>query len=109
MIKINRERYVKHMIIDLETPNEPVSTNFPVLGNYSWDSHFGDFTPLLSTIPFTENYEIIFQEEQLTPIRNALFCQNPTIELTGQEIRKQEINIEQGKERFPFPYLDPLL
>jgi hypothetical protein len=97
MIKIDKERYLKHTIIDLETPNEPVSTNFPVLENYSWDIHFREFSPLLSTIPFTQNYEIIFQEEQLTPIGNALFCQSPTIELTGQEIGKQEINIEKGK------------
>jgi hypothetical protein len=63
MIRIDRERYLKHTITDLETPNEPASTDFPVLGNYSCDSHFGDFSPLLSTVPLTQNSEIIFQEE----------------------------------------------
>jgi hypothetical protein len=47
MIKIDREIYLKHTITDLETPNEPASTDFPVLGNYSCDSHFGEFSPLM--------------------------------------------------------------
>ena len=97
MIIIDRERYRKHTITDLETPNEPASTDFLVLGNYSCDSHSGDFAPLLSIVSLTQKSKIVFQEEPSTPIGNALFCQNPMIELTGQEIGKQEINIEQGK------------
>jgi len=94
MIKINRERYLNHMITDLETPNKPASTDFLVLGNYSCDSHFGDFSPLLSVVPLTQKSEIIFQEELSMPIENALFCQNPAIDLTGREIGKQEIGLE---------------
>jgi hypothetical protein len=45
MITIDRERYLKHTITDLETLNEPSSTYFPVLGNYSCDSNFGIFSP----------------------------------------------------------------
>jgi hypothetical protein len=54
MIKIDREKYLKHTVTDLETPNEPSSTEFPVLGNYSCDSDFGNFTPHLSDIPPTQ-------------------------------------------------------
>jgi hypothetical protein len=38
MIKIDRERYLKHTVTDIETLNEPSSTDFPILGNYSCDS-----------------------------------------------------------------------
>jgi hypothetical protein len=37
MIRIDREKYLKHIATDLETKNEPLSTEFPVLGNYSCD------------------------------------------------------------------------
>ena len=40
MIRIDRERYLKHIVTDLETLNETSSTDFPVLGNYSFDSYF---------------------------------------------------------------------
>jgi hypothetical protein len=63
MIRIDRERYLKHTVIDLETLNEPSSTDFPILGNYSCDSYFGNFSPLSSDVPLTQNSEIIFQEK----------------------------------------------
>jgi hypothetical protein len=100
MIRLDKERYLKHTITDLETPNETVSTDFPVLGNYSCDSHFGEFSPQLSTVPLTQNSKVIFQEEPMMLIGNALFFQNPAIELMGQEISKKEISIEQGKGDF---------
>jgi len=83
MIIINSERYLKHTITDLETLNEPASTDFPVLGNYSCDSHFREFYPLLFTIPLTQKFKVIFHEEPLPPIEHALFFQNLVIELTG--------------------------
>jgi hypothetical protein len=47
MIRIDRERYLKHTVTDLETLNEPSSTDFPVLGNYSCDSYFEKLLPSL--------------------------------------------------------------
>jgi hypothetical protein len=63
MIRIDRERYLKHTITDLKTLNEPSSTDFPMLGNYSCDSYFENFSPLSSDVPLTQNSEKIFQEE----------------------------------------------
>jgi hypothetical protein len=74
MIKIDRERYMKHTVTDLETPNEPSSTYFPILGNYSCESYFGNFAPLLSDVPLTQNYELIFQEKSPIPTGDILFC-----------------------------------
>jgi hypothetical protein len=46
MIRINREKYLKHTVTDLEAPNEPSSNEFPVLGNYSCDFDFENFSPM---------------------------------------------------------------
>jgi hypothetical protein len=38
---------------------------FPILGNYSCDSDFGNFTPHLIDIPPTQKYKITFQVDLL--------------------------------------------
>jgi hypothetical protein len=43
-IIIDRERYMKHMVIDLNDPNEPVMFNHSILGNYSYDTFLGKYT-----------------------------------------------------------------
>jgi len=70
---------MKHTDTDLETLNEPTSMDFPMLGNYSCDSHFENFSPPLSNVPFTQKSEMIFQEESLMPTGDSLFCQNSTL------------------------------
>jgi hypothetical protein len=92
MIKIDRERYLKHTVTDLETPNETSSTDFPILGNYSCESYFRNFAPLLSDVPLTQNFEFIFQEKTPIPIGDILFYQNSVLELAKQEVREQETN-----------------
>jgi hypothetical protein len=79
MNKIDRERYLKHTFTDLEAPNEPSSTDFPILGNYSCDSYFGNFTPLLSDIPLTQKSELIFQDKLPISTWDTLFYQNETL------------------------------
>jgi hypothetical protein len=90
MIRIDRERYLKHIVTDLETLNEPSSTDFPVLGNYSCDSDFGNFSPLSSDVPLTQNSEMIFQENLPTTTEETLFCQGPALEITEQVGGKEE-------------------
>jgi hypothetical protein len=82
MIRIDRERYLKHTVTDLETLNEPSSTDFPVLGNYSCDSDFRNFSPLSSDVPLTQNSEMIFQENLPTTTEETLFCQEPVLKIT---------------------------
>ena len=81
MIGIDRERYIKHTITELETLNEPSSTYFPVVGYYSCDYDFRNFSPLSSNVTRTQNYEMIFQDKLLTTIEETLFCQEPTLEI----------------------------
>jgi hypothetical protein len=50
MIKINREKYLKHTITNLESHNEPSPNEFPVLENYSCESDFGNLSPCLSEV-----------------------------------------------------------
>jgi hypothetical protein len=79
MIKIDREINLKHMVTDLETLNEPSSTDFPVIRNYFCDSDFGNFSTLSSDIPLTQNSEISFQENLLMTVGETLFCQEPVL------------------------------
>jgi hypothetical protein len=88
MIRIDRERYLKHTVTDLETPNQPTSTNFPILGNYSCDSHFGNFAPLLSDVSLTQSSEMIFQEEFSMPREDSLFCQDLVLGLLEEKIEE---------------------
>jgi hypothetical protein len=81
MIRIDRERYLKHTVTDMETPNEPASTDFPILVNYSCDSHLRNLAPLLSNVLLTQKSKVIFQEESLMLIGYSLFYQNPTLGL----------------------------
>jgi hypothetical protein len=97
MIIIDRERYLKHTVFDMETPNKPASTDFPILGNYSCDSHFKNLAPLLSNVLLTQNSEIIFQEESPMPIGDSLFCQNPTLGLVKEKNGEQ--NTSDGREK----------
>jgi hypothetical protein len=82
MIVIDRERYLKHMVLDLETLNEPSSTSFPMLGNYSCDSHFRNFYPLLSDAPLSQNSKMVFQEKSSIPTEYTLFYQDPVLQTT---------------------------
>jgi ribonuclease HI len=94
MIRIDRERYLKHTVIDLETLNEPSSTDFFVLGNYSCDSYFGNFYPLLSDVPLTQNHEMVFQEKLLILIEETLFCQEHVLDNSELAEGKEESNRE---------------
>jgi hypothetical protein len=75
MIMIDRERYLKHIATDLESLNEPTSTNLPMLGNYSCDFDFGNFSPLSYGVPLNQNSKINFQENVPTVVEETLFCQ----------------------------------
>jgi hypothetical protein len=100
MIIIDRERYLKHIVTDLETLNEPSSTDFPVLGNYSCDSYFGNFYPLSSNVPLTQNSEMIFREELSTAAEETLLCQEPALEITEQTKGKEESNKKEEDDTF---------
>ena len=102
MIRIDRERYLKHTVTDLETLNEPSSTYFPVLGNYSYDSYFGKVSPLSSDIPLTQNSEMVFQDKSSISIEETLFCQEPALEIMEQTGGEEESDKKEEVDRF-FP------
>jgi hypothetical protein len=100
MIKIVRERYLKHTVTDLETFKEPSSTYFLVLDNYSCDSNFGNFSPLSYDVPLTQNSKMIFQENLPTKAKETLFCQEPMLETTKQIGAKEESGIKKENNIF---------
>ena len=86
MIIIDRERYLKHIVTDLETLNETSSIDFPMPSNYSFNSHFGNFYRLLYDVSLPQNFEMVFQEKSPIPTEETLFCQEPMLEITEQKI-----------------------
>jgi hypothetical protein len=95
MIMIDRERYLKHIVIDLESLNEPSSTDFPVLGNYSCNSDFGKFD-----VPLTQNSEMTFQENVSTTAEETLLCQEPLLETMEKMGGEEEVS-KRGKDDDP--------
>jgi hypothetical protein len=104
MIRIDRERYLKHTVTNLETLNEPSSTNFPVLGNYSCDSYFGNFYPLSYNFPLTQNYKMNFREEFLRTAEETLFYHEPALEITKLTGGTEESNRKEEDYIF-FPHV----
>jgi hypothetical protein len=101
MIRIDRERYLKHTITDLETLNEPSSTDFPVLGNYSYDSDFRNFSSLSSDVPLTQNSEMTFQENLPTVVEEILSYQEPLLKTMEKIGRKEETSRQEEIDGFP--------
>jgi hypothetical protein len=68
-IKIDKERYMKHMVTDLNDPNEPVVFFNSVLGNYYFDTFLG-ITHLdsLLTRNHTHNMKSFIALISLSPI-----------------------------------------
>jgi hypothetical protein len=85
MIRINRERYLKHTITDLEAFNEPSLTDFLVLGNYSCDSDFDNFSSLLSDVPLSQNCEMNFQVNLLAATKESILYQDPPSGVRNKE------------------------
>ena len=44
MVKVEREKHMKHTVTDLENPNELVMFLQASLGNYSFDTFLGNYT-----------------------------------------------------------------
>jgi hypothetical protein len=42
-IRVDKEGYMKHVITDLNDLNEPIMFNISILGNYSYETFFGNF------------------------------------------------------------------
>jgi len=101
IIQIDRERYHKHTIIDLNTPNEPSSTDFPVLGNYSCDSGFGNFTPHVSNIPPTRQSKMIFQVYLLAATEGGILCQDSRSGVADKEDDSGKITRHEGVSNSP--------
>jgi hypothetical protein len=100
MIRIDRERYLKHYVTDLETLNEPSLTYFPMIGNYSRGSDFENISPLSSDVPLTQKSEMTFQENLLMTVEETLFCQKPMLKIMGQIGGKEESGRQKETDGF---------
>jgi hypothetical protein len=59
-IRVGREIYMKHVVTELNDPNEPIMFNHSILGNYSYETFFGNHTPDVSSyVESNTQYEIL--------------------------------------------------
>ena len=59
-IKVEHERYMKHMVIDLNDPNEIVMFSNSILGNLCFDTFFGELeVELYPYMSSKEQYELL--------------------------------------------------
>ena len=58
---------MKHTITELEAPNEPIMFINTILGNYYFDTFFGDFSVDESSVPNNVVLELMFYNHKPTP------------------------------------------
>ena len=74
-IRIDRERYMKHMVIEINSPNEPVLFSDSILGNYGYDYDLGSFPALKYAFTNSINksgiLHCVFQEVSPSLVNNV--------------------------------------
>ena len=66
-IKIDWEKHMTHTVTEFEQENQPIAFNNNILGNYSSESFFGNFTAQPSPFPinnFTSQIEFFSQTDR---------------------------------------------
>jgi hypothetical protein len=67
-IRIDKERYMKHVVTDLNDPNEPIMFNHSILGSYSYDSLYGNHTTVISShAKINKQFEILHWTQIVEP------------------------------------------
>jgi hypothetical protein len=91
MLRIDREIYLKHTLIDLESFNEPSSTYFPMVGNYSCNYDFENFSPLSSDVPLTQKSKMTFQVNLMEEAEESILCQESLLETIEKVYEDEKI------------------
>jgi hypothetical protein len=72
-IRINGERYMKHVVIDFNDMNELIMFNHSILRNYSYETFFGNFIyEPLSLMEFDTKYETLHCTQIIEPSFNIV-------------------------------------
>ena len=66
-IRIDRERYMKHTVTEIDDSNEPVLFTDTIMGNYTADSFFGNLEAEISEIPDSNQQSKICHFTQVPP------------------------------------------
>lgn len=66
-IQVERERYMKHMVTELEAPNEPIMFINTISGKYCFDAFFEDFQGEESPVLDNVVLELMFYNHEPTP------------------------------------------
>lgn len=82
-IKIDWEKHMTHTITEFEQENQPIAFNNNILGNYSSESFFGNFTAqssLFSVNNFTSQIENFSQTDTSRGVKIAKETINKTVD-----------------------------
>jgi ribonuclease HI len=79
----------------------PHQHNSHVLGNYSCDSDFGNFSPHMSDIPSTQKSEMIFQIDLLVATEESILYQDSPIGVADKEVEIIKIARHEEVRNFP--------
>jgi hypothetical protein len=71
-----------------------------MLGNYSCDSYFRNFSAPSSDVPLTQNCKIIFQEEVSMTVGETLFYQESVLEIIELIGDNEESDIKEEYDKF---------
>jgi hypothetical protein len=71
------------------------------LGNYSCDSNFGNFSPLLSDVPLTQKSEMTFKVNLIAATEENIFCEDSPSGVADKEDESEKIVRHEEVSNFP--------
>lgn len=102
MIRIKREKYFQHIVTNPEAHNETSSTEFPVLGNYSCDSDFGNFSPCLSEVLISQKSELSLHDNSEILEQYSKPKRNLHTQIIKDENEIPEVDLDQRVPNFMY-------
>jgi hypothetical protein len=93
-LRIDRERYMKHVVTDLNDPNEPVMFNNSILGNYSYETFFGNFIVETSSLAESNTqYGILHCTHIIEPNCNIIVQTNSSFDVKPNTVSKDRLEM----------------
>jgi ribonuclease HI len=71
-IKVDRENYMKHMVTDLNDPNEMVMCSKSTLGNFNFNTFFEELEGELSHTAYSDKQYELLHSNQIAELNNTL-------------------------------------
>jgi hypothetical protein len=85
---------MKHVVTDLNDPNEPIMFNHSILGNYSYDTFFGNHTTDISSYAESNTqYEILHCTQIVEPHCNIVYKTNTNPDVHPNIVSRDKLEV----------------